>query len=1095
LTPILRPFSQEDSNSHSKISAPHDWIVGQQIGILAYALTQFDPKSARHAAGRELRIRCQDLLQNKLSEFRESQGHIGLLPISSLHLLSQPELKEALPRYFKPQHDKWTDTYAETTNIRWSKDATPRPSLAMGANLVAHQILFSASRPEAIVGACARFLGNKFREFQKSDLTSLRAPLVQVRNVSAHTRRLIDSIANLTAVLTKYSQSGVLVRNALLDLVFTWPILVFGKAETDPIGALSVPIAVDFVFNDRNDIVISPREFYEDTSTTAEEWKAELKKAVDVGKALWRSKNGNTGEWRNRVLRAQTVFDFRIAKEVIDGLGLRVSFRDRSMGPYYAQVILAKALGRHVGFTSAITGLIGEQRQVPSKRLSLLGFKEVNGAAAAALSLVQSPLEELEIPPTVEQDYVLDWGFSWASRVREKKRFVYGSFKFDRFILPPDNKPPSTAVSAGNDKYIETNHCRYLSNVADCVQIGGWRQFRYIRCPDISHTVHRNFSELPNVDTQEVAKCLALLSSQDEAILEIRDDCSVASLFAALRQINFVDRMKEARPAPTLSWTVIRTTDEELQTRFWHQVWRSIGAPTGLFNKFRLSRTPEEAALLLAQMLNRLEPTEFSRGERAPDLLIIVGTKSLKTSAAERNITDLARVRPHLFELVINALRALIISPVLDERYIKILGKTRIITIPTQEFIGHKAPLLTTLPDQDRKAAETLSVYRFGFTQQMASILLQDEIADPTEVRDLLRRLCLSDVVTYGDGWYRLRDFQESDLNRLQNTDVAILTKQHASAALGFAPYLATSRIPGLNIAASLLPENVREGQWHLKQAGLFGTRARQRDITRQARVAFEQLTRFFEIRTWGVVTELSERRSFTPFRETYEMAKDMLSEIEESKRKPLPTEFVTVAQAASRFFEEVNKRRDGSELAETLRQEAITLFERACSVLKELGFGVELALHVWTRYAAFLHYCGITEKEVSRRNALDQAICAEVERCSKALWPEGAWFECYADRLSDHKEALHYYLLGEEYLAGYLRNHIKALGAATLCNEPDRALLRSLQILGETRTKGLVEFSVLQNKFANPLAQNWVPLRWEAGIAFLKERFKVGSP
>src|SRR5208282_4570891 len=105
----------------------------------------------------------------------------------------------------------------------------------------------------------------------------------------------------------------------------------------------------------------------------------------------------------------------------------------------------------------------------------------------------------------------LDYEFDAPGGIPQKMRYVFESRFFSKFILPANSLTASNATagheaaSAGayldrleGDPVTEVNYCSYLSNVADAVQPNGWRQYIYIRCPDVVHGIHRKPATLPS---------------------------------------------------------------------------------------------------------------------------------------------------------------------------------------------------------------------------------------------------------------------------------------------------------------------------------------------------------------------------------------------------------------------------------------------------------------------------------------------------------------------------------------------------------------------------------------------------------------------
>jgi hypothetical protein len=1067
----------ENSQDDSRITLPYDWLLGQQIGILAYALSQRDFEVKKEL--RRLQQQCQLALLRAIGRLEANHVHLGLLPLSSLHLLSQPELLGALPKESKSKHEEWRKIHQSVIDGRWESGGQNRLSQVNGGRLIAHQILFTDTRASAVAAASEAFLGKKFAE-AKGDidrLEALAAPLAKIRDATSRTADIIPAVMELTSYFIRFSPSWNMVRNALLDHILTWPILVFGKPNASPIGAISIPIALDLSFDGRDRVVIkSDRTRQGRSIIDLNEWKAHLYDASEKGKALWRAKNGNTGHWRDQVLNATTIFDFRIAEELMRSVGLHAIFSDRSMGPYYAQVVLSKAIGRHVGFTTAITGLIGEQRTVPKEPSIPDLARQPDGVVSDELS------DEIEIPPVVEHEFVLDWRFSWAGHVAQKKKYIYGSCKFDRLVLPI-----STQSDRPRDKieeqsaYVETNHCNYLSGVADCVQIGGWRQFRYVRCPDILHAMHRYAGELPAAGDPKVIECQSLLASATSPILELPERISVSELFAALRDINFIKRLNDVRPAPMASWAVIRTTNEEMDTRFWHLIWRVLGAPRALFDKFKLSQTPQEAAKHLAAAINCLEPTEEARGERAPDLLMILGTKNLHLPGGD----EVALVRPLAYEFVMRALAGEYLLPVLSSKLRDFIGRTRIICVSSTDHVGHAAPSIAGLPEVLREIVKAHLVYRFGFTQQMSSVLMSGTSLTAREIREALRELCRRKIATYGGGWYRIRTISADERALIAPDAAAVLVRSHLSAALSFAPYLLTAHLPGLNIANAMLPEHVREAMFHFEEAAFLANKAKLNDLATQARLALQKITRFFEIPTWGVVNRLSALTKDVPYEDVHDMAREMLDELDRHRIKPLPSVLTTVARATTQWWLQRLSRDGQSADTEYLKEQIIAEYERACAASKEGGsHGDKLLLHALTNYWVFLRRHGSSDDDRDRKDKLEVEIKDFIARKSSALMPNAQWFEFFADDIYDHARAKGYYLLGVQYAPSYDSNYIKSLGAGVLSGEADNEIQRLIPFFGE---KAGTLLARTKKYYSNTLRHKWSMERWNAGKEFLE--------
>src|SRR5579863_10008646 len=88
-----------------------DWLIGQQLGILAYTLTQVLPIEHRRALIARL--------VRKLSDFEALKISPNALSASTLHLFAQPELLDGLPRENRDAVKAMAQRYKDVTTGRW----------------------------------------------------------------------------------------------------------------------------------------------------------------------------------------------------------------------------------------------------------------------------------------------------------------------------------------------------------------------------------------------------------------------------------------------------------------------------------------------------------------------------------------------------------------------------------------------------------------------------------------------------------------------------------------------------------------------------------------------------------------------------------------------------------------------------------------------------------------------------------------------------------------------------------------------------------------------------------------------------------------
>lgn len=1071
---------------------PDDWVVGHQVGILAYMLGQ-------EGLIPDVRMFCVKALAEKLDWLKAKEMDGTAFPLSTLHLLSQERLADELPVESRSSLDVWKPTYRSLTSGRMdAEEGTPRPSQINGARLVAHQILYSDARAKAVVEAYSAFLSEEVNELadSESELKSLSVVLRRLREATSATAPLVIAVNEIQSFFGRRSKTSLLVRNALFDSILSWPLVVFRSKYADAIGATSVPVGVDLVLDDANKVEFRSLLLGNNGKKIEEGWDEYLRDASSCGKALWRAKNGGAGDLRRKIQGASIVFDFTIADRIFQGIDMEPDLSDRSMETYFAQVVLAKAIGRHAGFGAAITGKIGPQRVL--RELAKPDLKVNFGLSTAENTRSDAndpaPDAEFELPPVLEEKKVLDWEFEWAAGVNEKKKFVYKSLKYNRFVLPPLFEAfPSD--SGQHETYLETNHCRYLSDVADCVQIGGWRQFLYIRCPDVAHSMHKNTMELPAEDSQGVVRCRSVLATATNAVVQLPDGVTASDLFATLHILNTVNRLRSDFPPPSLSWAVVRTTEEETHSRFWHIVLRrALGASASQSDRLLTADNPRAGAKLIAEALNLVTPDADDRGERAPDLLIILGTRNLR-SEFDQGLASV--VRPLSFDSVVDELGKVTILPTQNKRMKDGIAATRVILVPMDEFVGDGSKASDSVLWSDKEPVARLRAFRFGFTHQMASVILRKLCNSPLEVREKLRDLVSKGYLSYGGGKYHLRSLRADQESQFGARTDLRLANQHFYAALAYAPYLLKMPMPGLNVADALLPENVREAIFHFEKSALhanlhveaFPDDKEIVGIRKQARFSQQKLMRFFDLPSWGIVSRLSRKRADMPEREAYELALELLDRVQGAGLTPLPDSWGIAAGAAEQYWRFTKGKDAGASARDTDRvfAEIIRFYESALIAARKMEkFAEEAALNVGTHFSAFLHSLKRIDAELmTRRTQLDDEIVEALDRNVLTYAANGAWFAFFADQQRDLDVAIKFYEMGDKLVPDYRQNLVKLLGCKSIKKMRFAVLKDQWLSMDPERRRLIAGWAKNQKSYAghiNPQKAPSVAKRWEEG-------------
>ncbi len=1014
---------------------PPDWISAHQAALTAYRLTQISVEDFEDKDRAAQRERDHAFLTVKLREAWEACRKVATggrhMPVDTLYLLQREEVRNCLGAGLKDIADTAATEYARVT--------TPRedlPSLAESAKLVTYQILYSDARARAVIDTADAFLrgADTWSRLTEGQQTSVRLALRCLRTAQNPMLKLVHAVEAMTFAILPPLPGWYAVRNALYDSIFAWPLLVLGAGE----GALapatiSVPVAVDLDFTpgwrggisykldsgrSRAKLLLSLEGQEEaelaQSAARVTDWEASLQRAVKCGKDLWRSKNGEKGNYRDMLADAGVHVDFSIASMISRFINEELNFEEESAEVYFSQVVLAKATARHAGITAAVTGTIGKQREH---------------------ALPQAEADKGNLGAKPQMTTVLDWGFDPAAWLKQKLQFSYLSGKYDRKVLPrADRKKVETLVAeaaaeaeAEDDdgdqsmefvRGIETTYCKHLSDVADCVQIGGWRPFTYVRAADAGHLMHNDTEELPKVNSEEVAKTLTLLAKNNSAVLDWPSDLRPLALLAALRFLNYERRDSLPYMPPMFSWTFVRAVPYEQDERFFNTLWRAVSSSREDFRRFRLATKPFEAAQLLAEQLNNFVPSHFARNTQTPALLVVLDSDELTDTAEPDGI---AALRPHYGPAVFKALSKMHLAPVPDGRHRQVLGRTRIIRIPRAGELGRKTWLhMDNIPAKRLELLSRLTTFQHGFSPTMAYRLCEDLYDDAQAMRRDLRLLDkVHSALSTGGGTFRVRPLKNE--HHLPEPAIERATL-HLKAGYAFAPYLGPSSGPPQNLADAMAAERIREAAHHFETAAQLANRKGLYKVTREARTAHERLTRFFDVPTWSAVSLLMSNRQNTPSGEAYLLARELVRDHEDAEKRISMRGLTTAARAAENRW--IGYRKGGAAAATQtdksiadeckLREEIVGYFELAVKRASAATVGTDpLKLHALTHYCGFLRRWKVGSSETLAE--FERQLLEVLRKGVRHRYVRGEWFEMMGEAEPDHQKALEFYRMGFE--------------------------------------------------------------------------------
>jgi hypothetical protein len=639
-----------------------------------------------------------------------------------------------------------------------------------------------------------------------------------------------------------------------------------------------------------------------------------------------------------------------------------------------------------------------------------------------------------------------------------------------------------------------------LDQMADVMQVGGWRQYRYVRCPDLQVGLHEKHhhhqSGLLDADHPDLELIRQHLRASPTAITDtLPDHYTPQAILSALIRAN-----------SALSYLCIRLVPKETDERFWHVLWTATGATLEQFLRFARSSGTEEAAELLDELLTACSlPTGSSPGFSAPDVVILLGTKQLE-DGTERTP---ARQRP-LFD-VLSVLQSLKRRQLrVRSKLAPVVGVTRIICVSNDQELQ-----LTWPPDKepcklDHELLTAFSVFRNGFTQQIGSVMLAIldwyqtnersraslfnrralELRGAT-LRDKLEELAANGYLTYGHGVYwvppNLREHYRA------GTSFDKLAILHYAAGVAHAPYSSRTPVYGLPFDLAFLPQHVHEATYHFETCVDLSD-AIKRWPADLAAAAQQHIEFFVEPPNWTTLLRKLDAR--VDARGAWQQS---LTLLQSQRLQPsvVPIDRLQmVLRAGIQFYQSVcnDKQRESSveEMTDTLEHlgELIREAKASCSSARP-----EECLLLYSEWAAFLR---MNFESLPDRSQEADDLCRDIDR----LLSEGAdgsvirgdWFESEGDHEENHERAAKRYASGVRWVPKWYQNWFKGAGAEILGNLADNNCYACKQIetsdSDDTSGRATMVFMKATKGLTGKLRQNLakgalVRSRWKAGMDY----------
>ena len=978
------------------------WLASQRIGLAAYAVQVIDPDYELERFTSAWQLLFQNICTEPGQRPESRRSFFLSLPPVVLTLLSAATQQEKAGKEINA-------VFPEIKAALHNLSKRDEPSVLGRVQVWASHVLLGQGDAYSLVSLWRTLFGNEWPNIGKKSkiISEISLSIETLRDPWSTTEERCRAISRLNIWLSK-TPHWPQIENILYQYQFYWPLLVFDQAtgkglsqNIDPTNAIafSFPVAVDILF-DGHDAVLLKGVM---GNVLLDEWKRHLQKAARIGKELWRAKHGNCGSFKYEVNKASVIYDFSNAQKIAHDFAQhkigKISLEDGSADAYFTQAVLHKLLGRSSTLMSAVSGLIGNQIINPEDGRPTLNYKF--------------------IPP---------------DGLKNKLAYVFACKTFERVALAKGTEAEVANILSDEttDQSAEIVFPYSLQNLADTVQVRGWRQQHYIRCPEIAWAAH----------TIRKKKRSGLLDSQDERVQNLVKrlnqnfstviwcETSPIVVISALWYINTYQR-EITNPndiPPSLSWAFIRPIENEHDVRFWQLLWKVMGASNKDFYEFIHHPSTEEAVTRIANALNRFMPGLDSPGHRAPDVIVIVGSQLFKDNYEEStNPTARAFMVHTLLEKL--SLPGRLQGPH-DDRLFSLIGKTRIILLPRDEHItvGREVSIEKLCPEEV-SLLRALAVFKGGFPFQVAQLMLSEiqELREVPILMETLKKLEDKDALRKGQGIYHIPFNLSQYLQSEENLEKVAQRYYRAGCAL--APYTVGQNFPALSIDKAFNPENTHEAELYFSLALQYAKRTNQEKLRQASWDALDHLSRYIDLPDWSTLENLLKAGGHG--KRAYEMAKELLKHQHDACVMSHPYNLITAARATIQWMKSHGENSNNPKLGQILRQEINSYFRQALEYCSTSLLEETDRLYMLSSYAVYLY-----DFEPDRKQDI-QCLSEQVsDLLHKGINPKGIpgqWFDFLADEELDHAKASSIYKLGIGVVPEWSELWIKGLGSASL--------------------------------------------------------------
>lgn len=893
---------------------------------------------------------------------------------------------------------KWEEKSEEKGGNKHDVSFSPRD----GAKLIAEIILSGTANAPQLKYIARRELGQRWTGCHGID-EALAELLGSIGGNAAPTETRLRALANFRqrfngAILPPRWE---LVENAILQASLSWPLLV-AKSGGTALG-YTLPLEISISFDSRKQTQFLNRKLIE-----CEQWEQSVDRARDAASTVWLNDHAAWDfSFKKAVRDASIIVDFRIAESILEPFASREPFfltafrlTGSSLETYVALLMLGRLIDPRAMETTCATGKLGSF--LPNGG----GQHRQDGGDYIVEPLVDEISKKLKIE-CVEKTFFTDHVIVPAAQPTDPR------------IAPNIRRRtvtrPIPLANADAETSIRVSEGSLLSDFADLAFGQVWKRHRYVRCPDLAYEFKR--PALTQQEEAEIRTVRDALQKSTSPIVELDASISAVSVARALKKVNddvALDaernieglRLREQRNRAPKRWESVgsfifaRATQDEINGRFWHAIWHLLHGSREEYFQLSFDISQNAPADILAKLLNRFRPSGVKAG-RAPDVLVIIGSDHLRGQSAAIQSGPFSRLRlPILMDRLGTKL---VRSPKLWRQ----IGNTRIILVPKDWTSEPSENIAAPLEPELRDAFRRLSVFRHGFSEQMARAMLPGTHIEFSNTMQRLLKTKIGDrfAVEYAE---RATEYFLPIRAKWPKSgrEIADLHFAAANAIVGF---LARDNLARFNFKAGLMPACVHEAQWHVKQA----TEARS-DSFHEYQYAAERLSRIGEPFGWSRVRyEVKHSNQIGP--EVLEAAENHLDEVGKRNWIVHPIELVLVAKLA--FLLE---RADKGKAAhyKTLREKLLARAFASCAdYFDHVGEGNALRFLVATSRACMT----MQDKpnELGRASAWpDVRLARQFESDAKEILdPE--WFEFLGDALRNDQ------LASYEYKKGIWNNRI----------------------------------------------------------------------